>query len=176
METTTRVLSFAGSQLLAALLASVGFWWRARIDRRDNERRYRALLSRVRDEIQVVETFMKAYVLVAPSDEEMQTTTAKAREHLGLTYGVFDDARTAWYDAQRSRTEDRIRPHWPLAITAVILFPPTGVIAVIFANRVRRSTAVGGTDAARSTSRLVVRMFWITIAIFFLLMLFLLVV
>ena len=53
---------------------------------------------------------MKAYVLVAPSDEEMQTTTAKAREHLGLTYGVFDDARTAWYDAQRSRTEDRIRP------------------------------------------------------------------
>lgn len=155
------------SQLVAALLASVGFWWKTRADRRDSERRYQALLARVHDEIQVVETFIRAYALLPASDEDMQAATSKARAHLTLAYSVFEDARAAWYNAQRS-ADTRIKPHWPLAIAAVILFLPTGIFALIFASAARKSAAIDDVNTAKSNARRVVIMFRVSTGVFLL--------
>jgi hypothetical protein len=55
-------------------------------------------------------------------------------------------------------------PHWAMALTALILFPPTGVLAVVYAGRAT-SRRHGDPAAARKFSSRVRTIFWLTIAI-----------
>jgi Interferon-induced transmembrane protein len=58
----------------------------------------------------------------------------------------------------------RPSPHWAMALTALILFFPTGVLAVVYAFRTR-SKLRGDPAAARTFSSRVRTVFWLTIAI-----------
>jgi hypothetical protein len=55
-------------------------------------------------------------------------------------------------------------PHWAMALTALILFPPTGVVAVVYACRAA-SKRRGDPVAARTCSSRVRTIFWLSIAI-----------
>jgi TIR domain/Interferon-induced transmembrane protein len=58
-----------------------------------------------------------------------------------------------------------VSPNWAMAITAVILFFPVGIPAVVYASRTRSSLAVGDVLQARKAASVVKVLFWITIAI-----------
>lgn len=54
--------------------------------------------------------------------------------------------------------------HWAMALTSLILFPPAGVLAVVYAGRAT-SNRRGDPDAARRFSSRVRTIFWLSIAI-----------
>ena len=66
-------------------------------------------------------------------------------------------------------------PHWPLAITSAILtfitiiLCPIGIVALVSASRVGTSLSAGNVTAARKASSRVVIAFWVTIALWVLL-------
>jgi Interferon-induced transmembrane protein len=55
-------------------------------------------------------------------------------------------------------------PHWAMALTALVLFPPAGVLAVVYAGRAT-SKRRGDPAAARKFSARVRTIFWLSIAI-----------
>jgi hypothetical protein len=59
-----------------------------------------------------------------------------------------------------------VSPHWAMAVWTVILFWPLGIVAVVYATRVKPNVASGNLAAAQKASSRVTVMFWIGVAIF----------
>jgi len=57
----------------------------------------------------------------------------------------------------------RVKPHWGMALWALILFFPTGIPALVFAARVQPSAATGDLPGARRYSKRVVVLFWVSL-------------
>jgi hypothetical protein len=71
--------------LMTAGLAAFGFWWRQRQDRHDRDKERRRVLLQVREEIDVLDAWVKAYDLVSPSESREQVH-AQARDDLDRAY------------------------------------------------------------------------------------------
>jgi hypothetical protein len=67
-----------------------------------------------------------------------------------------------------------VSPHWGRAIAAIMLFFPVGIVAVVFAGKVRPYLAVGDFASAQAYSSRVVVVFWICVTLFSSFMLYLL--
>jgi hypothetical protein len=53
--------------LITTLLAAFGVWWKGRIDRRDRAKERQRILAEIREEVNVIKTWVEAYNLIAPA-------------------------------------------------------------------------------------------------------------
>jgi hypothetical protein len=59
-----------------------------------------------------------------------------------------------------------VKPHWAMAIWAVVFTWPSGIVAIIYASRVAHSLKIGDEAAARKYSSQVKIWFWISLTLF----------
>lgn len=86
--TQTALISAASAvavPVITAALAGLGFWLKERSDRRDLDNERHRVLTQVRQEIDVIEAWVKAYDLVAPPEGRSQASS-KAQNKLDLAY------------------------------------------------------------------------------------------
>jgi Interferon-induced transmembrane protein len=176
VEVLDKLAPTFGPQLLAALVASIGFLWKANRDRRSHEHQYRALLSILQQEMQVLETFIRAYVEgLAPDDGGQQEVVWRARQRLEFAYNEFDEARAAWYEGRHPHPPERVSSHLRLAVVGLLLSFLFGIPAVLFAVLARRSLSRGQVVTAKKQARRALIFSWtgiITGTLFLLLVLF----
>lgn len=77
--------------VITAALAGLGFWLKERSDRRDRDNQRHRVLTQVRQEIDVIEAWVKAYDLVAPPEGRSQASS-KAQNELDLAYTRIADS------------------------------------------------------------------------------------
>ena len=77
--------------VIPALLAAVGFWWKQRRDRHDIAIERHRVFTEVREEIDVIEAWLKAYSLVAPP-EPGRETSLRARRNLESAYERLEES------------------------------------------------------------------------------------
>ena len=166
MDGKSQLLSITVAQILAAALGFVGVRLRERNNRRDIERGYQDALSLIRDEIQVVEAWVKAYALVSPTTAQTQAMTARAQDDLERAYSALASARAARQDKRQAQTlRESARPRWALAVAATILFFPGGLLAIIFAYRAQKLAKAGDLSAARLNGRRCLVTSWASIGL-----------
>ena len=71
--------------VITAALAGLGFWLKERSDRRDRDNERHRVLTQVRQEIDVIEAWVKVYGLVAPP-EDRSRASSNAQHDLNLAY------------------------------------------------------------------------------------------
>lgn len=71
--------------VITAALAGLGFWLKERSDRRDRDNERHRVLTQVRQEIDVIEAWVKVYGLVAPP-EDRSRASSNAQHDLDLAY------------------------------------------------------------------------------------------
>lgn len=69
---------------------------------------------------------------------------------------------TASQTSQTSQSQ-RVKPHWGMALWALVLFFPTGIPALIFAARVQPHVAANDLVNARRYSKRVMALFWVSV-------------
>ena len=92
--TQTALISAASAvavPVITAALAGLGFWLKERSDRRNRDNERHRVLTQVRQEIDVIEAWVKAYDLVAPP-EDRSRASSKAKDDLDLAYKRLADS------------------------------------------------------------------------------------
>lgn len=87
---TSPLVVALAAQIVAGLLTGVSFWWKDHRDRRDLAKSRQAFLTQLGDEISIIETWVKAYDLVAPPDARSEGTL-RAKQHLERAYNRFTE-------------------------------------------------------------------------------------
>jgi hypothetical protein len=151
------------TQVVAAVIAAIGFWLKANLDRRDAAKRYDGELSRAKSEVETITTWLQAYRLVG-QDERVGHANKSAESDLESVYARIAVARAHFY---RASAREGISPHYAMAAVATILFfVPTGILAVAYAILTSAALRSENLELARRRSRMVVRWFWVSAAIF----------
>ena len=84
--------------LIPALFAFIGVWWKGRRDRHDLDQERHRVLTQVREEIDVIEAWVKAYRLVEPdadkpqvwsrAENDLERAYTRLTESLNVSRGV----------------------------------------------------------------------------------------
>jgi hypothetical protein len=81
--------------LLTALTAAVGVWWKGRQDRRDRDKERHRVLTQVRDEVQVIQSWITAYNTVCADPEAQEEAQMQARKDLDRAYSRLGESLAA---------------------------------------------------------------------------------
>jgi Interferon-induced transmembrane protein len=183
---------FAGTsaQIVAAVLAAVGLWWRNRQKSRDMAATHHLMLKQISDEISVIAAWINAYRLVAP-DEERGEGYSRARRDLERAYAKLAETRGFQRTAEppAEPAEPPAPPATPpaparppaapvsasraavsrslgITIAAVLLSWPSGIVTIFYFVRFRNSLRRGDEAAARKYYSRLYIWFWISVTVF----------
>jgi hypothetical protein len=150
------------AQALTALFAALGFWLRERSSRRNTDSQYRASLTQVREQVQAIDIWLKAYRQVAPTEAREQASV-RAKYDLERAYAKLTQAQASL--EEKKYTAD-VSPHWLMSVTAIFLFClPLGLVGLAFSIRtsdmLRKGDLVGAT---RNSVRAKIS-FWVTFGV-----------
>jgi hypothetical protein len=186
------VLAVFLAQVLTTLVAAVSLWWRKRQRQRDMALSHHLILEQISAEIGVIAAWINAYRLVAPHEAHSEEYS-RARCDLERAYGRLAETRELRLGAEPSASQtavptgpadlrDRpapapapqpssppkatVKPHWIMAVAAVVFLWPAGIWAIICATRVASGLKSGDEAVARRYSSQVKIWFWISAGFF----------
>jgi hypothetical protein len=132
------VIAAIVAPIITALLGSIGVWWKDRRDRRDRDQERHRVLTQVREEVEVIEAWIRTYGLVV-SDDSKALAWSRAENDLERAYvrlaGSLDafrgqEMRTTL--GQRLKVLLLIRPlqGWSTKVARVFYFISLGGVAI----------------------------------------------